>query len=585
MRVCVLGAEKLQSERPRAFAKVGDDTGQNVLWMLGLALVAFASRAVGIGGGLVFDDYFTVAHRTETAWVDVFRGFVANRSQMFGSNFYRPVLGVWYELVFRLFGRHAVGWHLASILLHVACTLLVFRLALLVLENRPVAWIAAAFFAVHPAHVEAVAWASAMGDPLMTAFLLLSVLAFLEWMKSGNVGWWVASLVAAAACFCSKETGVMLPVVLAASAWAYPAGNKVKRMTVAPALVPFFALVPVFLGVRQMVLPAFSHHLNPSSNGEMIATWPSAMLFDLRHMFWPPAVVPFYSLRIVQSWQLPQFFVPLAAVILFAGVFGYLLWRAAGSHKFWFCVAWFALLAPTLYLKVFAPFELVHDRFLYAPLVGFCMALSLVLRWATEGLEARNGSRIYLPAAVAIITLWSFQTMSETVWWRNNQTIFTHNVAFAPDNPRALVKLGDAYVEARRFDEAVPMFQRALVYNPQSSNAMFGLGMMAWRVGDDAKAESYLAQALRIDPRYDEWEFLAKTELHRKRLDAADIAARQSLAMAPTGQGAHGTMGEVLLAKGDRAGAVREFQEELRLFPENEEARAGLARAVNNTTN
>lgn len=581
-------ADKLQgSEQPLALARTGShegsNTANNALWTLGLALVAFASRTVGLGGGLVFDDYFTVAHRTQTAWVDVLRGFTANRSQMFGSNFYRPVLGVWYELIFRLVGRHAAGWHLASILLHVVCTLLVFRLAFAMLENRQVAWISAAFFAVHPAHVEAVAWASAMGDPLMAAFLLLSVLSFLGWMKSGNAGWWLASLASAMACFCSKEPGVMLPVVLVASAWAYP-GEKVKKAT-AGSVAPFFALAIVFLRIRQMVLPAFSHHLNPSSNGEMIATWPSAMWFDVRHMFWPSAVVPFYSLRIVQSWQSPQFFVPLIAVIAVAGAFGYLLWRAAGPRKFWFCAAWLALLAPTLYLKVFASYELVHDRFLYAPLVGFCMALSLVLHWATAGLETRTGSRIYLPVAAAIVALWCFQSMSETVWWKNNLTIFTHNVAVAPDNPRALVKLGDAYVEARRYDEAVPMFQRALAYDPQSSNAMFGLGMMAWRVGDDAKAEAYLAQALRIDLRYDEWEFLAKTELHRNRLDAAEVAARQSLAMVPTGQGAHGTMGEVLLAKGDRAGAVREFQQELRLFPENEEARAGLARAVNNTSN
>jgi hypothetical protein len=377
---------------------------------------------------------------------------------------------------------------------------------------------------------------------------------------------------------------VLLPVVLAVSAWASSASGKARRPTIAT-VAPFFALVLVFLGIRRTVLPAFSHHLNAASSGDVVATWPSAVLFDFHHMFWPPAVVPFYSLQIVKSWHSLQFFVPFVALIVIAGVFGYLLWRAAGLRKFCFCIAWLAPLAPTLYLKVFGPFELVHDRFLYAPLIGFCMALSLVLHWATEGLEARTGSRIYLPVAVAIIALWSFRTMSETFWWQNNLTIFAHNVAFEPQNPRALVKLGDAYIEARRFDEAVPLFQRALVYDPQSSSAIFGLGMMAWRVGDDAQAESYLAEALRIDPRYDEWEFLAKTELHRNRIDAAELAARQSAAMAPNGQGVHGTLGEVLLAKGDRAGAVREFQEELRLFPENEEARADLARAVNNTTN
>jgi tetratricopeptide (TPR) repeat protein len=573
-----LGAEKLQGSEDLHSRTPQAEARQNALSTLGLALLAFASRAVGLGNGLVFDDYFTIAHRGAAPWIEVLRGFVTDRSQMFGSNFYRPVLIFWDELVFRVFGREAWGWHLASILLHVLCTLLVFRVANAVLRKRSVAWVAAALFAVHPAHVEAVAWASAMGDLLMAAFLLLSAVALLEWKKSGRTIWYAASLLAAACCLGSKEPGVMLPVVLAACVWASPAG---KAKKIAVPLVPFFALSVVFLIVRRMVLPAFSHHLNPSTSGSMAATWPAALLFYLQHMFWPPVVVPFYPVQIVQSWQSSGFFLPLLIVAAVVAVLGYLLRRAAGARGVCFCVAWFALLAPALYLKVFAPYELVHDRFLYAPLIGFCMALTVILRWATAGIEARTGSNVYLLVSIALMAAWGFQTMNETVWWRNNLTIFTHNVAYAPDNPKALVKLGDAYVEARRYDDAVPLFQRALAHDPQSANAMFGLGMMAWRVGDDEQAESYLAQALRIDPRYDEWAFLARAELHRKKFDAAEQAARQAVALSSTGLGAHLVLGQVLDARGDRVGAVREFQEELRFNPENEEARAALARVTN----
>jgi tetratricopeptide (TPR) repeat protein len=547
--------------------------------MLGLALLAFASRALGITGGLVFDDYLTIEHRTKVNWSSLPHFFTTDQSAIFGSNFYRPLLGVWYEVLYRLCGAHPAAWHLASILLHVACTLLVFRLALTVLEKPVVAWIAAAFFAAHPAHVETIAWASAMGDPLMAAFLLLAVLAFLRWMKNGNILWWVASLIAAAACFLSKEPGVMLPVVLLASAWACPRRGLGKRPTLA-SVAPFFALALVFLGIRRLVLPAFSHHINSASTAEMISTWPAALLFYWQHMFWPPVVVPFYPLQMVQSWQSPQFFEPLIALILLSGVLGYLLWRAAGREKFGFCLAWIlAPLAPTLYLKVFAPFELVHDRFLYTPLIGFCMAAALVLRWATEDLEKRLGSRIYPLLAAALITQLSFGTMSETVWWQNNLTLFTRAVAVTPDNPRALVNLGDAYIAAHRYDEGVPLFQRAIAADPKCSNAMFGLGLIAWNAGDDTQAEAYFGQALRILPRYDLWMYLAKTELRRKRFDQAEVAARQSIAMAPDKAGVHGVMGEVLLAKGEHVEAAREFQEELRFFPESSAARAGLSRA------
>ena len=189
-----------------------------LLWMLGLALLAFAVRAFTIPARFVFDDVVNLEHRSAADWSGLSRFFTTDQSALFGSNFYRPVLNIWFEVAYGVLGPHAPAWHVLSILVHVACTVLVFRLALVVAEDTFVAGVAAALFAVHPAHTEAICWASAMGDPLMTLFLLLSVLAFLRWMDEGNLLWWAASFVAAAACVLTKEPGVMLPVVLLVSA-------------------------------------------------------------------------------------------------------------------------------------------------------------------------------------------------------------------------------------------------------------------------------------------------------------------------------------------------------------------------------
>ena len=265
--------------------------------MLALTLLTFAVRAAALAGGFVFDDALMFGHRTVVPLRELPLFFFSNHSQIFGSNFYRPVLCIWYELWFRLLGASPVGWHLLGIFLHLACVLLLYRLAMEMLESRTVAFVAAAIFAVHPAQVEAVAWTSAMGDPLMAAFLLLSMLAFLRWLSSGRAGYWIAALLAAEACFCCKETGVVLPVLLLAAAWTY--GERAvagRRYSFWLALIPFFALVLVHLALRRMVLPSFAHQFTPISDGSMILTWPSALLFYARHLFWPEAVVPFYPL-------------------------------------------------------------------------------------------------------------------------------------------------------------------------------------------------------------------------------------------------------------------------------------------------
>lgn len=558
----------------------GDRRGSNRIWIFGLALLTFLVHAPGIFSGFVFDDTFTIEHRGGAEWSHLPRFFTTDQSAFFGSNFYRPVLSVWYELSYSLFGTHAAAWHLASILLHIVCTVLVFALALTLVRNRAVAFAAAALFGMHPAQVEVISWASAMGDPLMTAFMLLSALAFLRWMEQGKPTWLAVSLVAGIACVFTKETAVVLPVVLFATALAYRSHAR-PGLPVFAATIPFFAISLVYVGIRQTVLGSFSHPLNPASTVQMILTWPSAGLFYLRHMFWPSVVVPYYPLRMVQNWNSTEFVAPLVGLTAATVGLGYLLWRAGGWQNLCICATWILVpLAPALYLKAQAPYELVHDRFLYAPLVGFCIAAALVLKWAAEPMEARVQRPVFPLLAVALVTLLSIETMSQMVWWQNNRTLFTRAVTITPDNPRALVNLANTYIAERRYQEALPLLQRAIANDPHYGLGLFALGRIAWVMGDDLSAEKYFTQAVNSQPRYDMWLHLASVELHMSRVDAAEFAARQSIAMNPSGLGAHAVLGTVLLAKGDSAGAAREFREELRFFPQSEPAQLGLAQAM-----
>jgi tetratricopeptide (TPR) repeat protein len=558
------------------------ERGARSLWLFGLALLVFAVRAPGILAEFVFDDVEGIVHRPPAEWSHIPLFFTTNQSALYGSNFYRPILQVWYEVSYLLFGTRAMAWHLTSILLHVICTLLVFRLAFVLADNFSVAWTAAALFGVHPAHVEAISWASAMGDPLMTVFMLLSVLTFLRWMEQGRLAWWVASFVTGTACIFTKETGVVLPVVLLATVLALRSRAK-PGLPVLAATIPFFASMIVFLGLRQTVLRSFSHALTAASSPQIIFTWPSVLLFYLRHMFWPSVVVPFYPVFIVSDWKSQQFFGPLIVLIAASAVLGYLLWRSTERRNFYVCLTWILIpLAPALYIKALAPFELVHDRFLYAPLVGFCIAAVLVLRWIAERIEARGEWRVFSLAAVALILLFSIETMNQMLWWQNNKTLFTRAVAVTPGCSKALVCLAGAYMVDGGYAESIPLLQRALKIDPSDSIALFYMGQITSIQGDDSTAANYYASAIRIRPTYDLWLHLSKVELHMNQVDAAEAAARQSVVMNPIGNGVHAAVASVLLAKGDRTGAAQEFREELRNFPRSSPAQAGLALATGN---
>jgi Flp pilus assembly protein TadD len=568
------------SERHSGAARPDKGRGSGLLWMVGLAVLAVGVHASTLFAGFAFDDNFNIELRGTAAWSHIASFFTTNQSAFYGSNFYRPIVNLWCEGAYALFGTNAMGWHSLSLLLHVVCTLLVFRLAAKVVERREVAVTAAALYAVHPAHVEVISWIAAVADSLMTAFLLVSVLCFIRWMQQGRVGWWIASLAAAVACTLSKEPAVMLPLVLLVTAAAL-------RPTARPGLpvlrstIPFFAIPVVFLAVRNAVLQTFSHAATPAGNAEMFYTLPAALLFYLRHLLWPSAVVPFYPVAMVPSWRSGEFLVPLAMVLAATAAMGYLLVRSAGVRRSCLCAVWIvAPLAPALYLKVFPPMELVHDRFLYAPLVGFCIAAALVLHHLAEVAAAKLGVRLFVPAAVALVVLMSLHSASEMLWWRNNRTLFAHALTVTPNSQKALDGLAAAYIVRGDFPAAVPLLERSLQINPRNSRALFCIARMAWMQRDYDRAGQYLRKAIRVKPRYDMWLHLASVEMHRNQIDEAEHAARQALAMRSSGLGAHATLGAVLLAKGEREEAASEFRRELRNYPQNDVARKGLAQAT-----
>jgi tetratricopeptide (TPR) repeat protein len=556
---------------------------RRVLWMCGLALLAFAVHAGCLFGGFVFDDTQNLLQRGPANLSRIPQYFVSNQSAAFGSNFYRPVQVAWNEIAFSLFGAHALPWHLMNLLLHVACVLLLFGVALAVTESEPVAVLSAALFAVHPAGVEAVSWISAVGDLLMCAFLLLSALCLLRWIRAGGWPWWAASFAAAAAAMLCKEPAVMLPLVLAGTVFVQQRKGG-ERRPVLWALLPFFGLSLAYLVVRQSVLTSFSHPLTQARAVQVFYTIPAALLFYVRHLLWPSMVLPLYPLSIVPGWQSREFWLPLAAVAGIAVLLGALLWRAAGWRKALACAAWLvAPLAPALYLKALAPLELVHDRFLYTPLVGFCMGAALVAWWLC-GLVSAKPAQALAVASLLLLLPMAAQTIRLTMWWQSDRSLFTHNLEVTPDSGKALDCLSSASLQEGRYEEALPLLQRALALNPRDNLALFGMARIAWVQHDDATAEIYLRRALSAGPRYDMWLHLVSVELHRNRLDLAEDAAQRAIAMNPQGAGVHLALGAVELIKGDRPRAAAEFQQELRNYPESEQARVGLERATGQAT-
>jgi hypothetical protein len=168
----------------------------------------------------------------------------------FLGNEYRPIFLLWLRINDAVFGERALGWHLTTVLVHVAATYCVLILAYKIVQEWPTAVLSALVFGLHPVHIEGVAWISGVPEPLMAGCLIP---AYLCWVRAcersrGGGFWSGASLVLYALALLTKETAVVLLMILFASQWLgfprplepSPLGRVQKFLQILKALFPSF---------------------------------------------------------------------------------------------------------------------------------------------------------------------------------------------------------------------------------------------------------------------------------------------------------------------------------------------------------
>ncbi len=537
--------------------------------LLSILTVCVYARSLTLG--FVYDDHGLFDNPFILSWKNVLKAFNEDTSLEHASNFYRPLTALWQGLVYKLAATSPIGWHLSAILLYTLCVVLVFRLSVSLLNNRGLAMLAAAVFALHPAHVEAVTWVSDSADPLLTALVLFSALAFLRWLRSGSPVWWATSWLLAAACCFVKETGVLMPALLLVLALCVE--STVSEPAILMTGFSFLLSSCGFLVLRSHILHGFSHPLSTAGNREMVLTLPAALWFYFSHLVFPVSLGPCYPLAFVSNWRSEAFVLPLLLLTAILAVTGWLFRRMSERRLFWFCAVWMLVpLAAPLYLKLFPDFELVHDRYLFIPTIAFGVALAAAVRaLSSKAPERRANYSLAIATAVLLMA-----SAAETIYcqgvWQSDTSLFQRAVDLTPRNARALVNLGVTKLQKGDYPEGISLLKRALEIQPNNAFALFDLGNAAWESNDAATAEIYVQRAVALEAHPNWWVVLACAKMKLGKPTEAEWAARRALAIDPGVPKAHMLLGAVQLGQGDSLSAVREFSAELQLNPQDSSA-------------
>ena len=500
------------------------------LWPGLTALLGCAAYLNALDNPFVYDDHDTVV--ANASLVDL-----SNVKFVLVYSPFRPLINVSYAVDRWLWGASPFGYHLTNILLHGIAIVLVFALIRRLLADSGrrdaadlCAGAGAALFAVHPIQSEAVAYVSGRSEVMCAVWFLAAVLLARDAIVSRSVGRALGAIVCAALSIASKETGLMLPLVVLGYDWLLRPGEETaRRRRFWRFFLPVFVLFGSLAGYRLLAMggsPWATHTPLLNLLTQAVVVWRYAGL-----IVWPWGQSIMHGVHRATSVLDPAGWIALTGLAAVSA--GALLVRR--SHPVvTLGVLWFlAVLAPSS--SVVALREGMAEHRVYLASVGIFMSAAGVLTTRLEG--ERPSHRVTravaagLAAVVTIcfvltvlrnqvwaspVTLWAEATVRAEGMWEPHYALadslrekgdcgaalaeYRAVVALRPEHRDAFTNLGICLAQSGEVAEAEQVFRRVLEIDPSFSRGYTNLGALALVAGDTARARDYYREALAQDP-------------------------------------------------------------------------------------
>jgi len=410
--------------------------------------------------------------------------------------YYRPLFNMLLILNYALFGSNAWAWHLINVVIHASVSLLVFIVVKEISGRQWLSLITACLFAVHPTHVESVAWISGVTDPLMSLFFLTALLFYLRYRTSGRVFILIAALGCYLLALLSKETAAALPLILC----FFELSNK-KELAFSKRWQRTFILIAMFAVPTALYFILRYAAIGNVLTGTARAAYPLGTVLltvpvILAKYLWLLSVPFGYNFQhytaLVDYPTDIRFLAPFALLIGLTLTVVLIKSDLVKLGAVWFI----ATLAPVMVAtRSFHPISLVQERYLYLPSVGFCLALAVGIVWLWNHQNA-SGRVLASSLMLAITVGWSWITVEQNQTWRNTVTLFQRCVTANPRSPFARTALSTAYHLVGKKQEAEGEARRALDLDSTCIDAYVNLAYFARSSGNLDDAIDYLKQAI-----------------------------------------------------------------------------------------
>ncbi len=487
---------------------------------------------------------------------------------------WHPVTWVSYMLDGQLYGLNPQGYHLTNIFLHIANTILLF---LFLNRATGALWrsaFAAALFALHPLHVESVAWVSERKDVLSTLFLMLSLLAYASYAERRRPAQYLLAVIAFLLSLMSKPMFVTFPfLLLLLDYWPLK-----RHQTALSSLRLIREKIPfAVLSVASIIMTIYAQFAGEAmASIEKVPMLPRienalvAYASYLFKMFWPARLVALYPISTqIPIMQVSGAFLMLALISLFA-------YRRRLQFPF-ILVGWcwfLGTLLPVIGL-IQVGSQSMADRYTYVPLIG----LFIVAAWGGHALLSRfpRGREVAVVSACLITAGLSMMTWRQIDHWRNSAELFTHALRYTSGNYVMHNNLGIYLTEQGKYGEAISEFNKALAIAPGYKRSHYNLGNILFTIGDRKESIKHYREALRIDPDYTRARYnLGVALMYEGDYDEAISQYYEVVKASPNFENARKLLGIQLAGRGRFEEAILQFGEIVKDNPDAEAAQFDL---------
>jgi len=398
------------------------------------------------------------------------------------AEFWHPL--TWLSLMFdyQLYGLNAGGYHLTNLILHIISTLLLFWLF-----NRMTGAIwrsafIAGLFALHPLHVESVAWISERKDILSAFFWMLTLCLYVSYTEKPILRRYLLVLLCFACGLMSKSMVVTLPIVMILlDYWPLRRFESKKGNLILWQLrekIPFFVLSTVFSVITYYI------HYQPSVKSfpfplvARLANASVSFVTYLEKIFWPHNLAVFYSFpNQIPAWQILA--TALLILVISAAVI-VMVKRLPCLFAGWL---WYAItLLPVIGIIHFGDFTMA-DRYTYLSSVG----ITIMLAWGIPSLVRNEETRkkILFPAGITVLVIMAILTWKQCGYWKNSVELFSHTLLVTENNFLAHNMLGNTLSEEGKINEAIDHYNKAILIAPRFAFAYNGRGVAYAKLGQN----------------------------------------------------------------------------------------------------